>query len=627
MMNEKVMMEESEQSKVFLGDQDVSCCKVTAEGAIRARTLSEITGQFLSVTDFVVDKTPQGHAEAFIAADNALHVDSATDILLTDRNTVMEVYPSHELSAANHTVVLGRGQLSGFVRKQSNAKHLPTSGPSLKTILPEQLKNFHNACAKGTARVCIMGDSIMGLAGSIISTSEGPAFALIDELKKQNPGVNIELLNCALGGTTWADGWNDTTQPPVWFDNDKKLNWKEFVCDYNPDLLLLYWGGNDSLYDFNVVSMQKLIKFFTDENNYTSHKAPSIVLGVTYNPSLGSTLLNYNLELIQNSVAGVSGYVRSYAIAHNIAYLDFNRRLAIVRDGIDPREISLERVQASENSDFSAYEEPICVNNSVYTFPAVRTENGILANSCTDWLFCCSISNTPKNGISFNLSDLKPTSSHPSGNMCYIIPVNGKITVVYTDGVNKDITGINGGVTDIDWPENGSSWIFTIKDNRLRIEIRQPIHTGANIDNRGAHITGMGYVCIFDDLIVRYGGHYTPYINFGGATNIIIHNFCIGDNTRIQTSGHRSSCQRYRPIISDHELYVAGDETFGGSDSYHMNTYGYRLVMSHVIREQNWASPLFPVIPPIADLTDAPTKEDFNNLLGALRRAGLMSFS
>lgn len=566
---------------------DASNTKIKSAAGTVARVASDRAADMLHVQDFGPDGTAAGDTAAFIAADTACAAGQPTGIMRISPGSTITGNVSDALAAANRTVVLGAGELNGFRRRQASAEYLPTPTMFPATVRPEHLKRLSVAVASGTLRVAVMGDSIPSIGDNLISTADHPMFTWIDEIKKQNPTVDVQFKNMAIGGQTWGGMWSDSTSPPAWFDNDDKLSWKAFVAAYNPDLLLLYSGGNDG-YGFDAVAMHKLVSYFQTAANFSSGNVPDLIFGCTYQPSLGSAVNGYNQTVTQNGIDFVSTYIRNYAIANNYGYLDFARWHAMCRDGIDIRELVMERVQPVAGTTLPAYEQAVATTNNNWAFPAATTGIGVSAQSCTSWLINFTI-DADMGVLQVPLSNASSNPLTPTTNPLFIVNDGGKIKCTYCDGVTRDVVAKT---STIAWPTGASSWTIVVKDGRLRVEVQQPLDNGWDISNQGAHVMGMGYVCIFDENVARFGAPYAPQLKFANAVNVTVHNLCVADATTIQGSGHRGSSQRFRPIVSDYELYVENDSQYGGSGSYHMNAYGYRLIMAPVIRAQNWSRPV-----------------------------------
>ncbi|WP_237389021.1 hypothetical protein, partial [Acetobacter persici] len=264
--------------------------------------------------------------------------------------------------------------------------------------------------------------------------------------------------------------------------------------------------------------------------------------------------------------------------------LDFARWHAMCRDGIDIRELTMERVQPVAGTTLPAYEQAVPTTNKVWAFPAAETAIGVSAQSCTSWLACFTL-DADMGSAEVPLSNASANSLTPTMNPLFIVNDGGKIKCTYCDGVTRDVVAKT---SSIDWPTGASSWTITIKDQRLRVEVQQPLDNGWDVSSQGAHVMGMGYVTVFDVNVARFGAPYAPSLIFSNDVNVTVHNLCVADATTIQGCGHRGSSQRYRPIVSDYELYAENDQEFGGSGSYHGNAYLWRLIFAPVIRAQPW---------------------------------------
>ncbi|MBS1017301.1 SGNH/GDSL hydrolase family protein [Acetobacter persici] len=488
--------------------------------------------------------------------------------------------------AAGQIIVAGCGELKGFFKKQVHREYLSSPRMFPATVKARHLKRFHEACATGSAKVVIMGDSIFSIGADLISTAESPVFVLIDELMKQNPCVDIQVTNCAIGGQSWLGMEADDSKPPPWYDNEDNLSWKEFVAGEDPDLLILYSGGNDG-YNISSLSMHKLIEYFQNKDNYKTKNIPSIVLGVTYQPSLGSVINNYNEKSIQDGITYALTYVRNYAVSKGLGYLDFGRWHSMLRDGVDPCELTLTRVSAKEDTTLGAWSEEMPVDEeNKWIFPPCVNEIGVQANRCTDWLIAFLVTENPEY-IKIPLSAKNYTDVNVFNDL-FILNSNGKIRVYYQDGAyNNQFDKIS----DIDWPLGASTWTIVKKNGRVRVQIQVPLRNTWNIYGQTNVNNGMGMVTVWDHEIIAFGAPYQPEVRLGVNAGIIVYNLCVGDSTAVQTGGNCASGQRYRPIVSDYEIYVGDDNHTGGSSAFHMNAYGVRMVLAPVIRAQEWGRP------------------------------------
>ncbi|WP_202205958.1 hypothetical protein, partial [Acetobacter persici] len=170
--------------------------------------------------------------------------------------------------------------------------------------------------------------------------------------------------------------------------------------------------------------------------------------------------------------------------------LDFARWHAMCRDGIDIRELTMERVQPVAGTTLPAYEQAVPTTNKVWAFPAAETAIGVSAQSCTSSTVCISL-DAAVSSIQVPLSNASANSLTPTQNPLFIVNDGGKIKCTYCDGVTRDVVAKT---SSIDWPTGASSWTITVKDQRLRVEVQQPLDNGWDVSSQGAHVMGMGYV-------------------------------------------------------------------------------------------------------------------------------------
>lgn len=476
------------------------------------------------------------------------------------------------LDALRRVILKGEGQLRGGHDRVVYPKHLPFPHIFPPNIRKHHLKNFHRKKSKfENIKWNFVGDSILSVGANIVSPSESPCYTWSDEILKQNHGLNINFHNFAIGGTTWRDLAGDFPPSP-WWENSKNVSWLQYVINSAPDVICLWFGGNDGR-EINVPSMHYII-------DYIRNNLPEcdIILCVTYLPSFGSTLwTGYGSIPGQQDRMFAQQYTRSYARWKDIGYLDVGRWHTMMRDGYDPCEISLTRVVPCADSNIPAFAETTEWHSDKLFFPDWKNDNNVSASSCTDWSICFGAEHTPNN-LTINLSYSDDSFNQPSGNSCLIVLNEDTIKVKISDGGKSkhsiDIdTHISPRRLEMKW------FTLTLKDSRLTLSIP---HAGFFPDLNANRI-GAGYVDVFDMQIPRFGGRYHPFI--AGLANIgklSLYNLCVADSTRAD-----GGCRRYMPSHSDYELYAAS-ESAGGSDDYHMNTYGVRDVIAPVIRNERW---------------------------------------
>lgn len=476
------------------------------------------------------------------------------------------------LDYIRRVIIKGNGCISGCHERVVYPKHLPFPQMYHPNIRPHHLKFFYNKLSeKKNIKWAFVGDSILSVGADIVAPSESPCYTWSDEILKQHPNSNIKFYNFAIGGKTWADLAGDTLPSP-WWENKEGLSWLQYILTNKPDVICLWFGGNDGR-QINVPSMQFVINTIKNELPHTD-----IILAVTYLPSFGSTLwTGYGTVQGQEDRMFVQNYTRSYARSNDIGYLDVGRWHTMIRDGYDPCEISLTRVRPDPNSHLPDFSQPFKWNNDKWLFPSCKNDNNISASFCTDW----SISFSVKQALSslmINLSGPDDAFNQPTGNNAFIFFDKPNICVKISDGgKNNDPISID---TEISVKKLELNWInITLKDSRLTISLP---HAGFIPDENSNRI-GAGYIDVFDMQIPRFGGRYNPFMaGLENVEELTIHNLCVADSTRPD-----GGCRRYMPVHSDYELYAASASA-GGSNDYHMNTYGVRDVIAPVIRNESW---------------------------------------
>lgn len=495
----------------------------------------------------------------------------------------------NDIESISENIFRGNGKITDHKRIQFHDEHLPSPEMFGATIRNEHLDHFYSACLSGIVRVAFIGDSIYSLGNDMISTADHPVWWMIDALQKANPSVKFEIINVCIPGIKWRDIASNNTFPPEWIYNPDNLSLLNYVSREKPDLIIMHCAGNDG-YDFDSVAFNKAINFFLKKELSGLNYNPSIILGVTYQPSLSSSIGNYRDTKTQQGIDFCATFIRNWCISNNYGYLDFGRWHAMCRDGIDPCVLGMERVHPQENTTLPAYEYALSLDHkNQWHFPKAYTNAGVRADSCTSWLFCFTLSDNPQ-VMQIKLSSAGASSNTPMGNDLFIDTTGTTIKIQYSYGY--EITPVID--TKISVPDSVQSWTITVKDSRLRIEIQRPPSNGWNYFDADAHRMGMGYVSVFDQQIARFGGEYTPTLLFARSVQITCHMLTVASSLQVESSGHRSSCNRYYPIVSNDELYKRNDEDYGGSNAYHGNLYLYRIIMSTVIYSQPWSAPILP---------------------------------
>lgn len=565
---------------------DVSSCFLKIDKGLQSHTLLERALWTPHIEDFGLEGDSGKDVAALMRAKEIIKNNESTSLVRISNNTTLSGDPS-DLIGNDSLIFRGNGKLVGFGRYQAHAEYLPSPSMFPPNVRSEHLEHFHMACSKGFATVVFWGDSINSIGGDLVSTADYPVYWVTDAIQKANPTVQFTFVNLCIPSLNWADMSNELQMPPPWMDNPDKLSWIRRVASYKPDLIINHSAGNDG-WNFDVTAFKKINDFFENlELNEIGH-IPSIVYGITYQPSIGPKINNNNYENpeVQQGIDYCATYIRNWCIANNRGFLDYGRWHAMCRDGIDPRTISMERVSPKIDTTLPDWGVPVDLNkNAMWEFPNIKTESGVNARHCTSFLVCFTINENPK-VIQVALSNSQNGLRVPKGNDCFIITSGNNVVVEWTDGNSRFSIDTNVAV-----PDGVQSWIISLKDSRLVIELQNSPENGWNYENRGSHIMGMGYVTVFDRQIARFGAAYTPRLNFARQVVLVFHNFTVADATAIEQAGHRCSCNRYTPIISNKELYEQKQEEFGGSGSYHGNIYLHRIIMSAVAYAQSWQMP------------------------------------
>lgn len=540
------------------------------------------TSSSVQLSDFgSLGVSPQNDAETLKKVETWMQ-ENAAYVMETGAAKNIYVDASQEGQFGEHTMLVGDAQLHGAFRRAVHPKYL--SGPALPppTVYGPHLTQFHKACMNGKAVVVVMGDSIFAPASDMVAPTENPFYALAETLQQQNPHVQFEFINVACGGMRWWDMDSDTTPPPSWM-NSQATSWKAAVAELKPDLLLLHSGGNDAG-SFSPESVKGLIKFFL-----SCPKVPSIILGLPSLPSLVekySQNERYYSKDYYNSLDTVVKWLRTYALRNGLGILDFYRWHTMRRDGFDPCEIALTKVFPAENSSLPAYDTWLGDEHTGdWRAPAATNENAVPANAATDFFLSFTLQNRPEL-LSVDLTGLTPDEKDVKfANQLYVFfnDPSGKIAYSWSDGTfHADTVKI---LTNINTPQFPAHFCVAVKGTRVVFSVWSPLPEQTWQPDHVLVGMGVGYQTVCDEILVRFGGSFTPRIAWAGQGQIMIHNFCVANT--ICTSNNQV---RNRPDRVDAQLY-GHSWNAGGSNAYHMNAYGVRDILAPIIRSQQWFSP------------------------------------
>lgn len=185
--------------------------------------------------------------------------------------------------------------------------------------------------------VAIVGDSIATEQPNSSNLGASMWHLLTGAIQAANPLRNITCFNRAVGGQTFTN-LNSTANAnwPSWYGNHSKA-WTDYIAELNPDLIVVAFGMNDrqnfTFAQFNA-AIAKLIAISPE---------PDIVLVTPLVPSAISADPDMSSDASQIGRDAVAGYVRGAALSLGFGLVDLNRRLRLVRDGLDVRHCALRR--------------------------------------------------------------------------------------------------------------------------------------------------------------------------------------------------------------------------------------------------------------------------------------------
>jgi len=211
-----------------------------------------------------------------------------------------------------------------------NATQSGTFSPSWDTAPLGNLK---------TLKAVLVGDSISTYSANM--ETRGGNFATVLENYLKNNFEGVEFYDRSIGGSTYVDldgtPSTDLTDDVDWYTNQLDP-WLNYIEAIEPDLIVLAFGMNDSL-TINLAAVDSVIltKIPTFVRSTGTFLRPSISVCTNLNPSIsgdGSSL--YENPKWQNYRDISAGYLRNFSLYHNLPMLDFNRKMSIARDGLDP---------------------------------------------------------------------------------------------------------------------------------------------------------------------------------------------------------------------------------------------------------------------------------------------------
>lgn len=201
-----------------------------------------------------------------------------------------------------------------------------------------------------TATIVVVDGPVVVVVGDSISTEQpNPSnlgasqwYLIRAAIQAANPGRNIAFFNRAVGAQTWTTlDQVANSNLPAWYSDPAK-DWLDYVEELLPDLVIIALGMNDreNMVFSRVTSVLSKLVAFTSPR-------PDVVLVTPMVPSLLDADPDISGAVAQNGRDAAAGYTRGAALTGSLGFLDLNRRMRLVRDGVDVRHCALRRIASS----------------------------------------------------------------------------------------------------------------------------------------------------------------------------------------------------------------------------------------------------------------------------------------
>lgn len=238
-------------------------------------------------------------------------------------------------------------------RKTAVSWNAPAQPPPAKGIVARQ--HFPRCATLNEIVVVVTGDS-WAVTNSGGHAGNDHAAPIIEELIRQNPAKRIQVLNRAIGGSSWA--WlNGRRQPsgplPDWY-SDPNGEWLQYIetvtladgQERTPDLvLILMTGNNDSapggaIHRNDIASVIAKVRRWPAVNGLPPDVA--MMCGGTKDVELFTP--GGGLEAYYHAAEYVTGFLRSFARCNRIGLFDLGTTIALSTDGWAPEHLTLRQV-------------------------------------------------------------------------------------------------------------------------------------------------------------------------------------------------------------------------------------------------------------------------------------------
>lgn len=240
-----------------------------------------------------------------------------------------------------NVIPIGNGTLSGAQRRWVYPQRAfnQTTG----WIIPDlHLAQFKTTAASGTPKVVFFGDSLMTYLANSLGRQNSLASMLETKFVMEYPDVDIDFVNRAIGGQSWADALRPASVTTASWYVDPLKDWIDYVEDEVPDVVIVGLGMNQSgVEPFTPTFLSDFI-----DHLETWSPVPDIIFCTNLVPTLEGVApwTGFNSVGSQESRDNCAGSLRTLCINRNYGFIDTNRVNNIVRDGFDIFDTYLERI-------------------------------------------------------------------------------------------------------------------------------------------------------------------------------------------------------------------------------------------------------------------------------------------
>lgn len=547
---------------------DASKTTVTATGTNASRNTNDIAADTAHVAQFG-DAT---NAATLVTADTALKAAGRTIVNLPPGKSITSTGEASD-HALGDVLIYGDGsRLNNVLGFAAHDWYKRRAFTLPKSIYPRHLTKLHALCEQSNSdgttivKIVLAGDSILSQGDDPAVGEECAGFivanAILEQLQGAYPNAQFEIVNRALGGTTWGS-WNSSTLGAAdYFGLASGTTLRDSIPT---DCGLIIWncGGNDG---FGFAPAD-----FVGSITYQASRCPNMSQVFVINSS--SSIKTTNDETAVYGVQWAYSWILSYCQVYNYGYVDVDSWIRMRRDGYYPHAVSLDQI-----SDRSSWFNSETLSGG-WTFPDVKSIQGVSAANCTDWhvVFSCTTAQTLEIRLGIGAT------------MCvaYLGVAGGtnknQFTLAIVDGVSaeRDLT------SQYEVPAAPIIGI-TLKGNRLRIMAALPAQSQNGFDpaNLSTAWSGgadgeLGFFEIFNVPVVRWRTRCAPFIgNIPDGTKIL--NWAVADaSTKNPT---------VMPVTPDVTMYGLYDNTIhaGGNGIVHMNAFGWRETILPPFVQQDW---------------------------------------